>query len=246
MHRDLKKLEQITKLTFQKLDQEDVILPSLYYETFINEAKGLENDALQIDNSITDTSKNLQNIENQLFGEKDILLQSVEELKAELSQLRKQFFADTLTTAYNTSWLYQHKLNENRLFKDNGSIVEIKLDAYDSISETHGDNTAEKLITLLCDFMKEDLQKNHLNYDIVRFREEKFLLFIYELNEDDLSAYLEGLDHKILDHTFKFRNKIFSLSIIHSFMQYIKNEPFPALLDQLEEEMLKKSLVRHL
>ena len=243
MHRDLKKLAQITKLTFEKLGQEDVIMPSTYYETFINEAKELGNNELQTDDQPTNTTKMLKEVENKLFGKEDILLQSVEALKIELSQLRKQFFADNMTAAYNVSWLYQYKMSENRSFKDNGYVVDIKLGAYDAIIKDYGQNIAEKLITLLCDYLIEDLQKNHLEYDIVRFREDQFLLFIYSMNEDELSEYLEGLYHKILNHTFRFRNKIFSLSIIHSFMQYMKNEPFSIVLDQLEEQMLQKSLL---
>ena len=174
-----------------------------------------------------------------MHNDKDKLVNIAElnAIKAEILLMHKQLFSDDISETKNRLWVFKHKLNDHETFNDFGFLVSIKISEYEAIVKEYDSNVGNKLLKLVSDYMIGYMKDQHLNYEIVRYAEDNFLIFMYGLNEEEVEEQVVNMQKGMSNYTFKHRNKVFRLIFYSAVMQYIKNESFSSVLDQLDEKI---------
>ncbi len=188
--------------------------------------------------------KHLDLKDMKVYSDKDKLVNITElnELKSDMFLLRRQLFSDDISQAKNRLWVFKHKLNNHETFNDFGFLVSIKIAEYESIVKEYDSNVGNRLLKQVSDYMIWYMKDNHLNYEIVRYVEDNFLIFMYELNENEVEEQVVNMQKGMSNYKFKHRNKMFRLTFCSAVMQYIKNESFSSVLDQLDEKLFKNKI----
>lgn len=178
-----------------------------------------------------------------MHNEKDKLITITEfnAVKSEMLLLRKQLFSDDITQTHNRLWIYKHKLNNYETFKDFGFLVSINISEYASILKEYDQNVGNKLLKLVSDYMLHYMKEHHIFHEIVRYHEDNFLIFIHELNEEEVEQMVFNMQKSMENYKFKHRNKMFNLTFYSAVIQYIKNESFASVLDQLDEKLFNNN-----
>lgn len=164
------------------------------------------------------------------------------ELKSEMFLLRRQLFSDDISKTKNRLWVFKDKLSDFDTFKDFGFLASIKIVDYDALLKEYDSNIANKLLKLVSDYIIVYMQENHLKFDIVRYAEDNFLLFMHDLNESEVEEHVVNMQKGMLNYTFKHRHKVFNLTFYFAVKQYVKNESFSTVLDQLDEKLFINKL----
>lgn len=164
------------------------------------------------------------------------------ELKNSMHLLRKQLFSDDITECKNRLWLLKEKLNNNETFNDFGFLVSIKIADYDKIVKEYDSNVGNRLLKQVSDYMVRYMKDNYINYDIVRYSEDNFLIFIYDLNEDEIEEQMVNMQNGMSNYKFKHRSMMFHLTSHFAVMQYIENESFASVLDALDQKLFEDAV----
>lgn len=162
-------------------------------------------------------------------------------LKSDISVLRKQLFSDDISTAKNRLWVFKEKLKDNETFRDFGFLVSIKISEYDKIVSEYEPNVGNKLLKQASDYMIRYMTDNHLAYEIVRYMKDNFLIFMHQMNEYEVEEQIMNMQNGMSNYKFKHRNRMFELTCHAAVMQYIENESFSSVLDQLDEKLFENS-----
>ena len=160
-------------------------------------------------------------------------------IKSEILLMQKQLFSDDISETKNRLWVFQHKLSDHDTFKDFGFLVSIKISEYEAIVKEYDTNVGNKLLKLVSDYMIVYMKDHQMNYEIVRYKEDNFLIFVSEMNEDEVEEQVVNMQKGMSNYTFKHRSRIFRLTFYSAVIQYIKNESFSSVLDQLDEKLFK-------
>jgi len=161
----------------------------------------------------------------------------IKNIKSSFDVFRSQLFSDDITKSKNRLWIYKNKLSDHDTFNDFGFLVSINISGYDAILKEYDTNVGNKLLKLVSDYMMEYMESYHLKFEIVRYCEDNFLIFIHELNEEGVEEYIVNMQKSMSNYKFKQRHKVFNLRFYFAVMQYIKNESFSSVLDQLDEKL---------
>ena len=159
------------------------------------------------------------------------------DLKSDVHLLRRQLFSDDISKTKNRLWVFKDKLSDYDTFNDFGFIVSINIVDYDVIINEYDSNVGNKLLKLVSDYIIMYMQENHLKFEIVRYSEDNFLIFIHDLNEEKVEEHVVNMQRGMLNYKFKQRHKVFNLTFYFAVMQYVKNESFSSVLDQLDEKL---------
>lgn len=174
--------------------------------------------------------------------DKLVTIEELNRLKSEMLLLCEQLYADDITQSKNRLWLLKNKLKNNETFSNFGFLVSIKISEYTSIVKEYDTNVGNRLLKLVSDYMIHYLKENHINYEIVRYSEDNFLIFIYDLNEEEVEQTVMNMQRSMENYKFKHRKKMFSLRFNSAVMQYIENESFSSVLDQLDEKLFENKI----
>ncbi len=158
-------------------------------------------------------------------------------VKSDISLLRELLFSDDITETKNRLWIFKHKLSNQEIFNDFGFLVSIRISEYSAILKEYDSNVGNKLLKLVSDFMIDYMKEHQQDHEIVRYTEDNFLIFMYGMNEDEVEEQIANMQKEMSNYTFKHRNKVFQLTFYSAVMQYIKNESFSSVLDQLDEKL---------
>jgi GGDEF domain-containing protein len=161
------------------------------------------------------------------------------EIRSDLILLRKQLFSDDITKTKNRLWISKEKLSDNETFNDFGFMVSIKLSDYDTIVKEYDPNVGNRLLKQVSDYMIGYMKEYHLKHEIVRYKDENFLIFLHEVNEEEVEEYMVNMQKSMSNYKFKYRSRIFMLTFHFAVMQYIENESFSSVLDQLDEKLFQ-------
>ena len=164
------------------------------------------------------------------------------ELKNSMHLLRKQLFADDITECKNRLWLLKEKLNNNETFNDFGFLVSIRILDYDKILQEYHTNVANRLLKQVSDYMIRYMKENYLKYEIVRYKNDNFLIFIYDMNEDEVEEQIVNMQNGMSNYKFKHRSRMFQLTCQSALMQYIEHESFASVLDELDQKLFENAL----
>lgn len=166
-----------------------------------------------------------------------VTIAELNDIRSDLDIFRRQLFSDDITKSKNRLWIFKNKLSDHDTFNDFGFLVSIKISDYDAIIKEYDSNVGNKLLKLVSDFMNDYMKENHLKFEIVRYKEDNFLIFIYDLNEGEVERQVVNMQNSMSNYRFKHRHKVFNLRFYFAVMQYIKNESFSSVLDQLDEKL---------
>jgi len=176
-----------------------------------------------------------------MHSEKETLasMTEVNNMKQNILFLHKQLFSDDISKTKNRLWVFKHKLNNNETFNDFGFLVSIKISDYDKIVGEYDSNVGNKLLKQVSDYMIHYMKDEHLKYEIVRYMEDNFLIFMHNLNEEEVENHLINMQNGMSNYKFKHRSRMFQLICHSAVMQYIENESFTSVLDQLDEKLFQ-------
>lgn len=180
---------------------------------------------------------NLQEVEVHNDQETLVTIAELNQLKSEMLLLCNQLYADDITQSKNRLWLLKNKLKNNEIFNDFGFLVSIKISEYASIVKEYDTNVGNKLLKLVSDYMIHYMKEHQINFEIVRYMEDNFLIFIHGINEEEVEQTIENMQRSMENYKFKHRRKMFNLTFSSAVMQYIENESFTSVLDQLDEKL---------
>ncbi|MGA1933409.1 diguanylate cyclase domain-containing protein [Arcobacter sp. YIC-464] len=231
-----KELRRITNLTLNELLNNEIIMPSVYFEKFNKNAKTLEIDFndekfnKEINELILEDFNTIENymdivasnaselkkvandtkkaIENKDEDALSQIYKHMNSLEEELERLNKKIFLDDLTTAYNRKWLYNQFLNENALFKDDGIISMIDLVDYDYVQNEYGDVISNNLLIFICNFLKKHLDDDKCDFEIVRFLNNKFIVIFKDKTEKDAKSLINNIKRLLANSTLKSKSGI--------------------------------------
>ncbi|UPT78587.1 diguanylate cyclase [Sulfurovum sp. XGS-02] len=248
MHND--KLVQITEKTKLRLLKHEVILPSTYLEIFMEEMKKADDQQQEKsthsvvagDDEIMNTMQSLKKMEHHLFETERDYVKEMNVLRSAMDTLRTQLFSDDISKSKNRLWIFKEKLNNNEAFNDHGFLVSIKISDYDRIISEYDTNIGNRLLKQVSDYMIGYLNQKHCHYEIVRYSADNFLIFMHELNEDEVEKYISNMQNEMSNYDFKHHSRVFSLTFNTAVMQYMENESFSSVLGQLDEKLFENSL----
>lgn len=230
-------LKKITNLTINELLNNEIILPSTYFNKFNYHAKELEidlddenfkkelnsiilEDLQTIENymniiisSATVLQENTKNATNAIIN-KDVdtlgdIYKKMLELEKEVRCLNSKLFLDDLTNSFNKKWIYNKFLNSEALFQQNGICVLVDVVDYVYIQKEYGELLANNLLIFATKFIKQKLKDENLNFKIVRYNENRFLIFILNENEKEIINSILNLEQVLLSTTLKSNSGLF-------------------------------------
>ena len=176
--------------------------------------------------------------------EKFVNISELNEVQSEIVLLRKQLFSDDITKTKNRLWIYKEKLSDNETFNDFGFMVSIKISDYKAIVKEYDSNVGNRLLKQVSDYMIGYMKEHHLKHEVVRYEDENFFIFLHELNEEEVEDHMLNMQKSMSNYKFKYRSRMFMLIFNFAVMQYIENESFASVLDQLDEKLFQnKTLV---
>jgi GGDEF domain-containing protein len=175
-------------------------------------------------------------------NDKFVNIAELNEIRSDLILLRKQLFLDDITKTKNRLWISKEKLSDNETFNDFGFVVSIKIADYEAIVKEYDLNVGNRLLKQVSDYMIGYMKEHHLKHDIVRYKDENFLIFLSGLNEEEVQDNMVNMQKSMSNYKFKYRSRMFMLTFHFAVMQYIKNESFASVLDQLDEKLFQNKM----
>lgn len=248
MHND--KLVQITEKTMLRLLKNQVVLPSTYLEIFTEEMRKMDDQQQEKstqnvaagDDEIMSTMQSLKKMEHQWFDTDRDYVKELNVLRSAMDTLRSQLFSDDISQSKNRLWIFKDKLNHNETFNDRGFLVSIKISDYEKIVNEYDANVGNRLLKQVSDYMIGYLNQKQCHYEIVRYLEDNFLLFMHELNENEVKEHISNMQNEMSNYDFKHRSRVFSLTFNTAVIQYIENESFSSVLGQLDDKLFENTL----
>ena len=168
-----------------------------------------------------------------------VSMTEINDLKHDILLLRKQLFSDDISKTKNRLWVFKHKLNNNETFNDFGFLVSIRISDYEKIVGEYDSNVGNKLLKQVSDYIIHYMNAKQLNYEIVRYMEDNFLIFMHNLKEEEVEKHVIDMQNGMSNYKFKHRSRVFQLICYSAVIQYIENESFTSVLDQLDEKLFQ-------
>lgn len=231
-----KELRKITNLTLNELLNNEIIMPSIYFEKFNKNAKTLEIDVeeekfnKEINKLILEDFNTIENymgivaskasslkkvakdtkkaIEDKDTDTLSKIYKQMNELEKEIEKLNEKIFLDDLTSAYNRKWLYNQFLDKNAYFKEDGIISFIDLVDYEYIQKEYGDILSNNLLIFICNFVKKHLEDDKCNFKIVRFLNNKFIIIFKDKKDKDVRSLINNIKRLLENSTLKSKSGI--------------------------------------
>lgn len=264
------KLKEITDKTINELLSNEIILPSDYFQCFDKNSKDIEvdleskdfekeldslivkefstinsyvNDAIKTIDSAADITQQAQ----KAIEENDSLLlknlyKQIKNLKEELEGITNNVYKDYLTKVYNKKWLYHKFLNEKISFKENAIVTLIDIKDYDYISNTYSKLIANNLLMYITSFMIKKLEEEDLNFKIVRYLTNRFIIIFEENNIDNIHTIMNLISSMLFDTTLKSNSGILiKPTYDYSSMIAQKEQSFHDFLELIIKETNEKN-----
>jgi GGDEF domain-containing protein len=259
------KLKTITDNTINDLLQNDIILPSTYFQTFDRHAKTLKtnmedesfiqevNEMItqefsHINSYMTQTINNIQKlssatqtaqtaIANRDENELTKVYQEIQELQNEVCSLQNEMYRDSLTHTKNKKWIYAEFITEEGLTKKEGLIALLEIKDFEHIETEHGNLIADNLLKFFSDFVNDKIADEGVEFDLTRYVKDKFLLFIYNESMKETFTLLKNIQKSLLNTTLKSKSGILiQTTYEYQLASFLKEENFQNLLEKLSRK----------
>ena len=227
-------LKKITDKTIQELLQNEIILPSSYFKSFDQNAKGMSVDIndTQFESEVSSIlvdelhninsymKKTVKNIDSlvdftqeaqKAINEKDdIKLNSLgfglAVMKKEMQALKDLIYLDSATKTFNKKWIYNHAINEEGLFKEKGILLFINIADCEYLAEKYGNLIVDNVILYIADFLSKKFQKEKIQFQIARYSNNQFILFIKKDTIENISSFLINARVELSNITLKSKS----------------------------------------
>jgi len=228
------KLKKITDKTVQDLLQNEIILPSSYFESFDKNAKDIQVDISDNDfeKEVSDVlveelklindymKKTIQNIDNLskatqeaqvAIAQKDdsklnTINSSLNDIRDELESLKGLVYLDSLTKVYNRKWVYNQAIEEDGTFGYKGILLFIDIAEFNYIVDKYGNLIADNVIIYISKFLSQKLKKEGHTFEIARYSNDQFVLFIKNDNLDELNSLVTNVRLEFSNSTLKSKS----------------------------------------
>lgn len=254
-------LEKITSATMSHLKYHNIVLPSLFFKTFLDYSKlfGEANDEhdlhtllqddfgslykdleLLVAKSKEETCNAMGAIQNKDWMLLDKSYKALEKLQLEISSLEEQLYRDTLTGLYNRKWFEENYVKDGKFIKD-GSMVFIDLNNFKSINDTHGHVVGDAVLRFFANFFKDDknlLELSQINLDIVRFAGDEFVLLVDCHQTDKIELIMEKINILIQNKALALKNgEKFYISFAYGTSSFSKGESLNDIIHDSDKKM---------
>jgi len=264
-----KHLKKITNLTVNELLNNEIIMPSIYFEKFNKNATTLEVN-LDDDNFGKEMNKliveefdtievymnsimsNTQKVGNAAKGAKKALLEKdinslndiykqMIHLEKEVKDLTAKLFVDDLTNTYNRKWIYNKYLNKDAMFKEDGLCVLIDVNDYDYIEKEYGELLANNLLIFITRFLKKNLKDENCNFKIARLFDNQFLIFVNNKGLSDLTNQIFNIKNLLSNTNLKSNSGLFIKANYEYVIQaYTKGADSKEIFESLFDQLKAK------
>lgn len=232
-------LKKITDLTINELLNNEIILPSTYLDKFNYHAKELEvnlddeNFNKELNNLILEDFHTIENYMNLIISSAINLQENTKnattaiinkdadslgeiykkmlDLENEIKNLNGKLFLDDITNTYNKKWLYNKFLDSDASFQQNGICVLVDVVDYIYIQKEYGELLSNNLLIFATKFIKQRLKDENFDFEIVRYNENKFLIFIKneKENKKNIISSILNLEQLLSNTTLKSNSGLF-------------------------------------
>jgi len=259
MPTDDKMIEVISNETKDTINKMGVVTPTIYASVFtkyaqehdenlVNEEE-LSQDIIQNKCSMlvemqNSTSKNAnklsQSTDKAINAIKDKdettlneVLKETNLLREELEKLKEAVYKDELTLTYNRRWLHDTYLDEEQKhFKESGTLAMIDLNYFKIINDTHGHIIGDKVLIFIANYLKTT------KYNVIRYGGDEFLI-IFPSNVNIIKAQkiLIQLREKIINTKLKAHKAEFITSFSLGTISFIKGASLVEVINDADKNM---------
>ncbi len=256
------KLKVITDNTVNELLQNDIILPSQYFQTFDKNAKILDTDISDekfeeevnkvivkdfetINGYMSQTAINIEKLSNATENAKTAIVnrdeaeltkiyKQMQSLQKEIESLQNEMYIDSLTKTYNKKWIYSQFVDDVGNIKNDGIIVLVNISDYDYIQKTHGNLIGDNLIKFLSDYLNRHLKEEGIDYQMARYSSNNFLIFFKNSKINDVRVVINNIQKSLLNTTLKSKSGIIlQTSFYYTLSQHKTKDSFQYILETL-------------
>jgi len=242
MYKRKDRLARATERTMMKLAGEEVVLPSRYFRTFVEEDPG--GDAREeepVSREIDEGIEKIQALENRLFGRTDQELSTkIENIRREVETVQDDLYRDPFSGAFNHQWLFRYRLDRELRFLESGSLGLMEMPEYRELLREYGQAAALGVLRQVVEYINKYSLENALETDIVRFDESRFAFFLPRMPEQELSTLLASLQASLQDVGYRHRRRRFTLDFVIVGTGFVAGEPFTLVLDRVEDQLFDK------
>lgn len=257
-----KELQKITNLTINELLNNEIILPSLYLDKFSYHAKNIEvnlddeqfekelnkimvedfntierymsmimSSVLELKEDAKEARTALLNKDIDTLGE---VYKKMINLEKELKTLNNELFIDETTKTFNRKWIYNKFLDNNACFKEDGICLLIDVIDYTYIQDEYGELLGRNLLLFVTNFVSQKLKEEGFKFQIARYFNDKFFVFITEENKKDVKNYIVNLEQMLLNTTLKSNSGLY-IKANYKFVlnEYQQNQNSKLVFDKL-------------
>ena len=176
------------------------------------------------------SEKSLNAILNKDIDSLNDIYKKMLNLEKEVKNLNDKLFVDDITNTFNKKWIYKKFLNENALFQQNGICVLVDVIDYNYIQKEYGELLANNLLIFATKFIKQKLKDEDFKYEMVRYNDNKFLIFIENISEQERNVVnFVGRDAMDIKGFFEFL-----IECIPKFSSYAMKDFKPQDLEKID------------
>jgi len=264
-----KHLKKITNQTVNELLNNEIIMPSTYFEKFNKNAStlevNLEDDSFNQEmnkilieefDTIEVYMKSIMNNANiignaakgtkKALMEKDIdsltdIYQQMVKLEKEVKDLTNKIFIDDLTNTFNRKWIYNKYLNKEALLKEDGLCVLIDINDYNYIENEYGELLANNLLIFITRYLKKNLKEEDCNFKIARFFDNQFIIFVNNKGLSQLNNLIFNIKNLLSNTNLKSNSGLFiKANYEYRIQSYSKGQDSKDVFEALFDQLKDK------
>ncbi|NOQ29542.1 MAG: diguanylate cyclase [Helicobacteraceae bacterium] len=239
----------ITEKTKQKMENIEIVTPSIYGVLFADSAKELKLDldveelssSESIDQQVAVHTQRLSDSAskavNAIKEEDAITLQQVlaetEALREEIEMLKHSMHSDTLTKAYNRQWLEDNYYDEDgKGFTQKGSLAIVDMNDFKLINDTYGHISGDKVLK----YVAQRLSQSGGN--VVRYGgDEFFVLFDGKMSLLDVTHKMHTVRETVIKKSLKVDGNTFKISFSYAVLSFEEGDDIEICINDVDKQM---------
>ncbi len=229
----------------------DIVFPSRYGKLYAESARSLNLDLTPeelLDSEMLSekvvqhvialsscADKAIKAIESEDKKTLQAVLAETKALHAEIDELQKIIYEDTLTKCYNRKWFEDMYLNaNNHTLRSSGTMVIVDLNKFKSINDSFGHIVGDKVLVHISGKLKET------GGNVIRYGGDEFLV-IFDMTHFP-SQIKQSLDEMIESYSkssFKVEKESFKVSFAYGLVPFTIGSDLYTIIDIADKEMYR-------